>query len=54
VIDALALPQAELARITTRARERTLAEHTAGRRASEMVALLESAKRTPVLAAAEP
>lgn len=38
---ALDLPQAELDRIARRARERTLAEHTAARRAREMVTALE-------------
>jgi spore maturation protein CgeB len=38
---ALALPQAERDAIARRARERTLAEHTAARRAREMIAALE-------------
>ncbi|HYZ65014.1 MAG TPA: glycosyltransferase [Acetobacteraceae bacterium] len=40
---ALRLPVAELAAIARRARERTLEEHTAARRASEMVAAFEGA-----------
>lgn len=40
---ALDLPDAALARVARRARERVLAEHTAERRAGELVALLESA-----------
>jgi spore maturation protein CgeB len=41
-LEALALPRADLARIAAAARERTLAEHTAERRAREMVDLLAS------------
>jgi spore maturation protein CgeB len=40
---ALDLDDAELARVARRARERTLDEHTANRRAAELVAALESA-----------
>ena len=40
---ALALPQAELDRIAGRARERALDEHSAARRAAEMVAALDAA-----------
>lgn len=40
--DALALPDAELAAIARRARERTLDEHTASRRARDMVAAFEA------------
>jgi len=40
---ALGLPQSELDAIARRARERTLAEHTAARRAAEMVAAFEAA-----------
>ena len=40
---ALDMPDAELAAVARRARERCLAEHTARRRAREMVAALESA-----------
>ena len=40
---ALALPQAELDRIARRARERALSEHSATRRAAEMVAALDAA-----------
>ena len=46
-MDALALPDAELARIARRARERVLDEHGADRRASEMVAALEAASSSP-------
>jgi spore maturation protein CgeB len=42
-VAALELPDAELARIARAARERTLAGHTAERRAGELVSLLESA-----------
>ncbi|MDQ3036638.1 MAG: glycosyltransferase, partial [Myxococcota bacterium] len=38
---AIELPRAELARIARRARERTLDEHTAPRRARELIALVE-------------
>jgi len=48
VLDALARPAADLARIGHAARERVLAEHTAERRASELVALVE---RLPELVA---
>ncbi len=41
---ALALSDAELTRIAARARERTLDEHSATRRAREMVAILEAAR----------
>lgn len=40
---ALALPRAELDRIARRARERALSEHSATRRAAEMVAALDAA-----------
>ncbi|CAA9330645.1 MAG: hypothetical protein AVDCRST_MAG40-1889 [uncultured Gemmatimonadaceae bacterium] len=40
---ALDTPDAELAALARRARERCLAEHTAQRRAREMVAALEAA-----------
>jgi spore maturation protein CgeB len=40
---AIALDDGELARLARRARERTLDEHTAGRRAEELVALLSAA-----------
>lgn len=53
VIDALGTSETALAAIAGRARERTLAEHTADRRASEMVSALEAAKQTPALAAAK-
>jgi spore maturation protein CgeB len=45
VVAALARPREELARIGRAARERTLAEHTGVRRAEELVALLEAARR---------
>ena len=48
---ALALGDAELAAVARRARERTLAEHTADRRAAELVAAVEGAS-APALAAA--
>jgi len=40
---ALARPDAELRELARRARERTLAEHTADRRARELVAAIEGA-----------
>jgi spore maturation protein CgeB len=43
VLGALERPREELARIGRRARERTLAEHTAARRAEQLVALLQAA-----------
>ncbi|HXU61321.1 MAG TPA: glycosyltransferase [Polyangia bacterium] len=45
VVQALDLPRDTLTRIARRARERTLAEHTATVRARELEALLESASR---------
>ena len=42
-LEALALPDAELALLARRARERTLDDHTAARRAAEMVAAFEAA-----------
>jgi spore maturation protein CgeB len=42
-MEAISLPAGELRRLARAARERTLDEHTAARRAREMVALLESA-----------
>lgn len=42
VLEALERPAEELARIGRRARERTLAEHTAARRAEQLVALLQA------------
>ncbi|HEX2643993.1 MAG TPA: glycosyltransferase [Thermoanaerobaculia bacterium] len=50
-LDALALSPEEIARIGTAARERTLAEHTAERRARQLVDLLESALSAPPRAA---
>jgi spore maturation protein CgeB len=44
---ALALDDDTLARVARRARERTLDEHTAARRADELVAALEGAARPP-------
>ena len=41
VVDAIAMPDADLQRIAAAARERTLAEHTADRRAIELEAILE-------------
>ncbi len=46
-VSALELPQAELARIATAARDRALAEHSADRRATELEDALESALRSP-------
>jgi spore maturation protein CgeB len=43
VVRALALPDAEVARIAAAARERVLAEHTAAHRARRLLALLEEA-----------
>ena len=43
VLVALDCDDGELARIGARARERALAEHTADRRAAELVSLLEAA-----------
>lgn len=43
-LDAIELGDAALARIAARARERTLAEHTAARRAQRMVAAFEAAR----------
>lgn len=45
---ALARDDAELARIAQRARERTLDQHSSGRRAAELIALLERAGRRDV------
>lgn len=42
-VAAVELDDGELARVARRARERTLADHTASRRAAELVALLEGA-----------
>ncbi len=47
----LDLGDAELARIAGRARERVLAEHTATRRARELVAILETASSHPAMRA---
>ena len=44
VLDALALPDSEREAIARRARERTLAEHTAEHRARQMIAALEMAR----------
>jgi spore maturation protein CgeB len=41
VVDALAMSDTDLQRIAARARERTLAEHTADRRVIELEAILE-------------
>lgn len=46
-LEALQLSREELARIAAAARERTLAEHTAERRARQLVDLLEAAAGTP-------
>jgi len=51
VTRALTLGDAELARLTRRARERTLEEHTTDRRARELVAALPQAARNSALAA---
>jgi spore maturation protein CgeB len=48
-VEALDLPDAELARIAKASRERTLAEHSAERRAQELEKLIESAT-SPLLA----
>ena len=50
VIAALALDDAEVSRIARVARERALAEHTAQRRASELLAMLEEAKEEAAVA----
>jgi len=47
-VRALELPDAELAALARRARERTLDEHTADRRAAELEDVLESACGGPV------
>jgi spore maturation protein CgeB len=44
-VEAVASPRAELAAVARRARERTLAEHTAAARARELVAACEAAAR---------
>jgi spore maturation protein CgeB len=44
VVDALALGDAEVARIAQAARERTLDEHTSAHRARELESLLEEAR----------
>lgn len=49
---AIELPRAELARIARRARERTLDEHTAARRAEELIALAEATRRGDPIASA--
>ena len=51
---ALALGDAELAAVARRARERTLAEHTADRRAAELVAAVEASAGPAPAPAAEP
>ena len=48
-LDALRLPPGDLAAIARRARERTLDEHSAARRAAQMVQAFEDAS-TPVSA----
>jgi len=48
-LDALAAPPDHLAAIARRARERTLDEHSASRRAAEMIAAFESVGRRPSL-----
>ena len=50
VIAALVLDDAEVSRIARAARERVLAEHTAQRRASELLAMLEEAKEEAAVA----
>jgi spore maturation protein CgeB len=52
VEQALALPDAEVARIAKAARERVLAEHTSAHRARELEVLLEHATASPGLQAA--
>lgn len=47
-LDAMALPETELDAIARRARERTLDEHTAQRRARQMIAAFESAVTSEV------
>jgi spore maturation protein CgeB len=51
VIAALELGDAELERIAAAARERALAEHTADRRAAELIAMLEESRETAAVAA---
>jgi spore maturation protein CgeB len=51
---ALALGDAELAAVARRARERTLAEHTADRRAAELIAAVEASAGPAPAPAAEP
>ncbi|WP_375402322.1 glycosyltransferase [uncultured Sphingomonas sp.] len=51
VLDALALSDAELARIAEAARARVLAEHSSAHRAREFVALIESAHQPQAVAA---
>lgn len=53
-IDAISLPREEVARIAHAARERTLAEHTADRRAQEMLDLLASSGSGPLPEAPPP
>ena len=53
-LDALSLSRAELARIARAARERTLDEHTAARRAAELEAVLESVSGGAAEAASAP
>jgi spore maturation protein CgeB len=50
-LNALQLSDAELARIASAARERTLAEHSAARRAEQLEQLLEGARQPEVAAA---
>ena len=47
VVQALELPDAEVARIAAAARERVLAEHTSAHRALELERLLEAASIAP-------
>jgi spore maturation protein CgeB len=52
-VEALEMPREELARVARRARERTLEEHTAERRAEELEAVIEEASGAAVRAEGE-
>ena len=53
-VAALEMPEAERCRIATRARERTLADHTAAKRAEELGSILETAMHSPPVRAVSP